>query len=108
MNLNTLVLAKQMGTGHSGKYKKIHFHIGFVGIFVIISVLLPFPSETENVKRKTISANDGQIFTGRITCLGGFGREDLWLFGMTLRPHVTVANTVKRSCFPLHQELIYL
>lgn len=56
MNLNTLVLTKQMGTGHSGIYKKMYFPESSVEIFVIISVLPPLPSETENVKRKTLSA----------------------------------------------------
>lgn len=67
-----MVLTKQMGTGHSGIYKKICFHVSSVRIFVIISVLLPLPSETANVKRKTLSACEGQNFTGRITHLGGF------------------------------------
>lgn len=73
MNLNALALTKQMGTRHFGIYKKINFHVGSVGIFVIISVCLPLPSENENVKRKTLSACEGQIFTGRITHLGGSG-----------------------------------
>lgn len=91
--------------------KKIHFHVGSVRIFVIVSVLLPLPSETENFKRKTLSVCEGKNFTGRTTHLGGFAVLEaivvVWYDSKATR-HCGQHSQIMGVCFPLHQELIYL
>lgn len=53
----------------------------------------------------------GQIFTGRITRLGGFAVLEVivvvWYGSKTTR-HCGKLSQMMGVCFPLHQELVYL